>query len=55
MAVTPQDVVVVSRPHDGIAQLTLNRPDKLNAMTTELVQALHEHARRDRPSTRRAE
>jgi len=38
---TSSDVVVVTRPHTGIAQITLNRPDKLNALTTELVQALH--------------
>src|SRR5512143_3996668 len=34
-------VVEITRPHPGIAQITLNRPDKLNAMTTELVQQLH--------------
>ena len=37
------DTVLRSEPRPGIAQLTLNRPDKLNAMTGELVQALHEH------------
>lgn len=37
------DVVVRSEPAPGIVQLTLNRPDKLNAMTGELVQSLHEH------------
>jgi enoyl-CoA hydratase len=35
--------VVRSEPRPGIAQLTLSRPDKLNAMTSELVQSLHEH------------
>lgn len=35
-------VLELSRPHDGITQLTLNRPDKLNAMTSELVQSLHD-------------
>ncbi len=36
-------VVERSEPAPGIVQLTLNRPDKLNAMTGELVQSLHEH------------
>ena len=30
-------------PMPGVAQLTLNRPDKLNAMTTGLVAGLHRH------------
>ena len=34
-------VIEVSRPRPGIVQLTLNRPEKLNAMTTELVEGLH--------------
>ncbi len=36
-------VIERSEPAPGIVQLTLNRPDKLNAMTGELVQLLHEH------------
>lgn len=32
-----------TEPRPGIAQLTLNRPEKLNSMTAELVQSLHEH------------
>lgn len=39
----PSSPVVRSAPRPGIAQLTLSRPDKLNAMTAELVQGLHEH------------
>jgi len=35
-------VLEISRPHEGITQFTLNRPDKLNAMTSELVQSLHD-------------
>lgn len=34
-------VVELSRPRPGITQITLNRPDKLNAMTSELVERLH--------------
>lgn len=36
-------VIERTEPAPGIVQLTLNRPDKLNAMTGELVQSLHEH------------
>ena len=33
--------VEISYPHPGIAQITLNRPAKLNAMTAEMVEMLH--------------
>ena len=36
-------VIERTEPSEGIVQLTLNRPDKLNAMTGELVQSLHDH------------
>lgn len=35
-------VVEVTTPATGIALVTLNRPDKLNAMTSELVEMLHD-------------
>lgn len=34
-------VVEVTTPREGIALVTLNRPDKLNAMTSEMVETLH--------------
>lgn len=34
--------VELDNPRDGVTRITLNRPDKLNAMTAELVQGLHD-------------
>ncbi|MEY4220618.1 MAG: hypothetical protein RL280_902 [Actinomycetota bacterium] len=34
--------VLLSSPREGVAQITLNRPSKLNAMTSEMVEQLHE-------------
>jgi len=34
--------IEISHPRDGVSQITMNRPDKLNAMTSELVEMLHE-------------
>ncbi len=36
------DLLLVERPEPAIAVLTLNRPEQLNAMTSELCQALHQ-------------
>lgn len=39
---TMTDSLQISRPADGVTQITLNRPASLNAMTSELVQGLHD-------------
>ena len=36
-------VVELTRPRPGIAQITLNRPETLNAMTSELIESLHDN------------
>jgi enoyl-CoA hydratase len=41
-SMTNSSPVEMTRPHEGIAQITLNRPARLNAMTAELVQGLHD-------------
>ncbi len=35
------DVLIVERPSTEIVKIVLNRPDRLNAMTSELVERLH--------------
>lgn len=35
--------VLRTEPREGVVQLTLCRPDRLNAMTAELVSSLHDH------------
>ena len=42
------DPVIDRLPHPGVTRITLNRPEKLNALTTELVQGLHDAPRRHR-------
>ncbi len=39
------ELVLVDRPAEGTRVLTLNRPDQLNAMTSELAEALHTELR----------
>src|SRR5437588_3721610 len=39
------EVLVSERPAAAVRLLTLNRPDRLNAMTAELCEALHEELR----------
>ena len=38
----PMADVEISRPHEGIALVSLNRPARLNAMTSGMVEELHE-------------
>jgi enoyl-CoA hydratase len=39
-------VLLVERPRPGVTVLRMNRPDRLNAMSAELVQALHDELSR---------
>ncbi len=42
------ELVLVDEPAAHVRRLTLNRPEQLNAMTSELCEALHERAARGR-------
>ena len=41
-ALSPTPVIVLERPIPGVTVVRLNRPERLNAMTTELVEGLHQ-------------
>ncbi len=45
MSERADDLVRWSEPRPGVVQLTLSRPDKLNALTEPLVAQFHEHLR----------
>jgi enoyl-CoA hydratase len=41
-ALSTTPVIVLERPISGVVVIRLNRPERLNAMTTELVEGLHQ-------------
>ena len=42
LAQSPTPVIVLERPIPGVTVIRLNRPERLNAMTTELGEGLHQ-------------
>ena len=36
------DTLQVDEPHEGVTRITLNRPERLNAMNADLITELHE-------------
>ena len=38
------DTGILYQVDSGVAQITFNRPDKLNAMSDEMYDLLHDHA-----------
>ena len=40
-----EELLIVEEPAPHVRRLTLNRPDRLNTMTAELCEALHEQLR----------
>ena len=49
-----EPLLIDEQPAPHVRRLTLNRPERLNAMTAELCGALHDALERDRGWTARA-
>ena len=47
------DTVLIDHPAEGVTRLTLNRPDRMNTLTYELVDDMH--AELPRQTSRRLE